>query len=150
MSATVHQMPILIDGRVVDISEDEAERIRQKYGIKKGTPRSVDYSPTPNELLRNAARQASYAVDLATTQTEVQHRIMGFALTALEYLEDLISGKIPEASCVLRAKYADKHLSRAGFGEIKHINSMNQHLSREDVERIKQRALEASNEAQSG
>lgn len=77
---------------------------------------------------------------------DIGARIQEFAPTALAVLEDVIAGRT-EASIAIRAKYASAHLGRAGFGEVRKIASINTHLSRDDIEAIKDRAIHAARDA---
>ena len=71
-------------------------------------------------------------------------RIKEFAPKALVLLEEIIEGKHDEASIALRARYADRHLDRAGLAPIKKIAVATGHLSRNDIEEIKRRATGAA------
>lgn len=73
---------------------------------------------------------------------QLWEQIQNFAPQAEQFLEDLISGKI-ECSPALRAKYASAHLARAGHGEITKAQVMHAQLTKDDVERIKLRSIEA-------
>jgi predicted transcriptional regulator len=89
-------------------------------------------------------------VELLTAEMDAEtvdigRRIREFAPKALEYLERIIEGREPGASVALRAKYAAQHLGRAGYGEITKVHSLNATVTREDIEAIKSRALEARN-----
>jgi hypothetical protein len=61
-------------------------------------------------------------------------------------VQDLITGKIEGASTALRAKYANLSLARAGFGEIRNISISHETLTREQIEAIKARAMNAAKE----
>lgn len=74
-------------------------------------------------------------------------RIKEFAPRALQLLEDVIEGHHEEASIALRARYADRHLDRAGYTPVRKIAVATGHLSREDVEDIKRRATGAAVES---
>ena len=74
-------------------------------------------------------------------------RIKEFAPKALVLLEEIIEGKHDEASIALRARYADRHLDRAGLAPIKKIAVATGHLSRSDIEEIKRRATGAAVES---
>lgn len=69
-------------------------------------------------------------------------RVEAMVAPAMKVLEDIILGQneAQSASLALRAKYADKHLSRAGFGEIRKIAQMSGKLSSADIFEIKKRA----------
>lgn len=66
-------------------------------------------------------------------------RIQEFVPVALQLLEETIAGH-NDASLALRLKYADKHLGRAGLGEVRKIQAMHGHLTRADIEELKARA----------
>src|SRR4030042_532855 len=67
-------------------------------------------------------------------------RILEFAPQCLDLLEDVIAGKKNDASIGLRVKTAQDWADRAGLGAVKKHQVMSAHLSREDLEEIKQRA----------
>jgi len=75
----------------------------------------------------------------------IARRIEEFAPQALSFLEDIIAGREPGASVALRAKVASGHLARAGYGEVRKVHTLHAHLSRSDIDAIKQRASEAIN-----
>lgn len=116
------------------------EDIAVTCGVTPQTVSNVRNSPIAKGRLanmRNALDQE--AIDIGA-------RIQEFAPTALAVLEDVIAGKI-EAPIAVRAKYASAHLGRAGFGEVHKVASINTHLSRADIEAIKERALSAAVDA---
>jgi DNA-binding transcriptional MerR regulator len=73
-------------------------------------------------------------------------RINRFAPTALALLEDIIDGR-RDAPMGLQAKTAENYLARAGYGPVHKAVNLSQHLTREDIERIKERAAAAQNES---
>ena len=77
----------------------------------------------------------------------IAKRIQDFAPTALELLEQIIEGKYEGASLALRAKYAHAHLARAGYGEVQKVHSVNTHLTPNELQEIKERAIRAAREA---
>lgn len=83
----------------------------------------------------------------AEIDTHIRQRIQTGALKALQVLEDIIEGRLP-ASTALRAKYASLHLARAGYGPLTRVNRVDQHLTHEDIEALKQRCSEASSNEQ--
>ena len=72
---------------------------------------------------------------------DVRRMIDIFSPVAEAFLQDLITGRYPEASLALRAKYASLALARAGYGPIHNVRSVHAALTREDIEAIKQRAV---------
>jgi predicted transcriptional regulator len=111
--------------------------IAENLGITPQTVSNVRNSPIGKEKVEIL----SAAMDAETV--DIGRRIREFAPKALEYLERIIEGREPGASVALRAKYAAQHLARAGYGEITKVHSLNATVSKEDIENIKQRALEA-------
>ena len=73
----------------------------------------------------------------------IAKRIEEFAPVALELLEDIMTGRQPGSSVALRAKVASSHLARAGYGEVHKAHVVSQHVTRDDIERIKERAASA-------
>ena len=108
--------------------------IAEALNITPQTVSNTRNSPIVKEQI-NKIQQAS---DLEVT--DIGSRIREFAPKALELLEGIIEGKMG-ASIQLRAKYASEHLGRAGYGEIKQIRSLTAQVSRDDIEKIKERAM---------
>lgn len=79
---------------------------------------------------------------LVRPSADVRHMIELFAPIAEVFLQDLIAGKYPEASLALRAKYASLALGRAGFGPIHNVRALHANLTKEDIEAIKERAVQ--------
>jgi predicted transcriptional regulator len=71
-------------------------------------------------------------------------RINKFAPVALQLLENIITGKEKDASIGLRARYADRHLDRAGYSPVKKTANVNTTLTRDDIEAIKERSRKAA------
>jgi len=115
-------------------------QISNALGVNKLTVSNTRNSVLGREKLE-AFRQAmdAEALDIGT-------RIQQFAPKALKVLEDIIEGNYEEASLALRAKYASQHLGRAGFGEVKKVASISRTLTRNDIERIKERAVNGARE----
>lgn len=116
------------------------EHIAQVCGVTPQTISNVRNSPVAKGKL------AQLRESLDQEAIDIGARITEFAPTALKLLEEVISGTI-EAPIAIRAKYASVHLGRAGFGEVHKVASINTHLSRDDIEAIKQRALDSATEA---
>lgn len=116
------------------------EYIAEVTGVTPQTVSNVRNSPVAKPTLERFRGQLdSEAVDIGA-------RIQEFAPKALEVLEGIITGEI-ESPVAVRAKYASAHLGRAGFGEVHKVASINTHLSRDDIEQIKARALDAAMDA---
>lgn len=81
---------------------------------------------------------------------ELGQRIQKFAPVALQFLENIINGeKIGDETpnIKMRARYADKHLERAGYGPVRKIASVSRHLTKDDIEDIKERSRKSAEEA---
>lgn len=113
--------------------------ISETLGITSQTVSNVRNSP----IGKDKVEVLTAAMDAETV--DIGRRIREFAPKALEYLERIIEGREPGASVALRAKYASMHLARAGYGEITKVHSLNATVSKDDIEAIKQRALQARN-----
>lgn len=114
--------------------------IAAAHGVTPQTISNLRNSPIARTKLSSLRETLdNEAIDIGT-------RIQEFAPTALRLLEEVISGEV-EAPIAIRAKYASVHLGRAGFGEVHKVASINTHLSRDDIELIKLRALEAASDA---
>jgi hypothetical protein len=80
-----------------------------------------------------SARADDIAVDVSL-------RIKRFAETVcLGFAEDLITGRVEGASLSLRARTTENYLARAGFGAITKVHSINERVTREDMEKLKER-----------
>lgn len=77
-------------------------------------------------------------------QASIQQRLNETTPFAIGLMEDIILGVRDGAgaSLAMRAKYADKHLERVGMGAIKKQITATGSLTRDRIERIKERALE--------
>lgn len=104
------------------------------------TVSNVRNSPVIQDKLTimRGARDA-YTVDIARD-------IQEFAPTALKVLKDIVGGQGigASASPALRAREANNWLDRAGHAPIKREEHLHGHLTRDDIEKIKDRALRAN------
>lgn len=116
------------------------EDIALACGVTPQTVSNVRNSPISKQKLTQLRTQ------LDAETIDIGARIQEFAPIALQLLEDVITGKV-ESPVAIRAKYASAHLGRAGYGEVKKIAAISTHLSRDDIEAIKERALQAALEA---
>lgn len=114
--------------------------IAESIGCTPQTVSNVRNSPLAREVLDQRMQQ------LDEQTYDMTERLKEFAPVAMRLLEEVIEGR-HGASIALRARYADKHLGRVGYGEIKKIASMHEHLTREDIEAIKLRAVQAAERA---
>ncbi len=114
--------------------------VAEATGVTPQTVSNLRNSPiAQGQLVQLRNALDSEAIDIGA-------RIQEFAPKALEVLEKVITGEL-ESPIAVRAKYASAHLGRAGFGEVHKVASINTHLSRSDIEEIKQRALSAAMDA---
>lgn len=113
--------------------------IGEELGITPQTVSNVRNSPIGKDKVEILVS----AMDAETV--DIGRRIREFAPKALELLENIIEGRVPGTSVALRAKYASQHLGRAGYGEITKVHSLNATVTKDDIEQIKQRALQAKN-----
>ena len=110
---------------------------------------AADLGCTPQTIsnVRNSPLAKSEIERLSGERDEVTmnvaRRIEEFAPVALDLIESIVRGRVPEASIALRAKLASSQLARAGYGEVHKMQSLHAELSREDIEQIKQRAIHA-------
>jgi hypothetical protein len=114
--------------------------IAESIGCTPQTVSNVRNSPLAKARIEslNDSRDAD-AISMA-------QRIEEFAPIALKLLENIVSGNVPEASIALRAKYASAHLGRAGYGEVHKMHALHAHVTGAEIERIKERALNAARE----
>jgi DNA-binding CsgD family transcriptional regulator len=125
--------------RMLALGHSNAD-IAEAHGVTAQTISNLRNSPVAKTKLHSLRETLdSEAIDIGA-------RINEFAPLALKLLEDVISGEV-EAPIAIRAKYASVHLGRAGFGEVKKIASVNTHLTRDDIELIKMRAIDSAREA---
>ena len=115
--------------------------IAEAIGCTPQTVSNVRTSPLAKAKIDSMSEQRD------SDTISIAARIEQFAPVALELLEQIVTGSVPEASIALRAKIASSHLSRAGYGEVHKAHILSQHLSREDIERIKTRAVNAAQSA---
>ena len=105
---------------------------------------TIGCTPQTVSNLRNSP-VAKLEIDRLSMQcdasvTDLSQRIEEFAPVALNLIENIIRGTMQDASLSLRAKLANSHLARAGYGEVHKVQSLHAHLSRGDIEGIKERA----------
>lgn len=157
-NANISYMPIkLPDGTIIPMTErvrEFGDRVRERARRERGTQNTQHNYALASQQISEMVEATNEAIDEAIevveatslTRQEIAQRINAFVPVALQFLEDVIAGKYP-ASIALRAKYADKHLARAGYGIVLRSTNlnMNQTLEASDIENIKQRALAAQN-----
>jgi hypothetical protein len=112
-------------------------QIAAALGVTPQTVSNVRNSPVARVKLMELQSQ------LDETLIEVQNRIRSVAPTAQNLLEDIITGSVP-AHISLRAKYASELLNRAGLSPVHRIASVSTTLTRDDIESIKRRAIDAA------
>ncbi len=109
--------------------------IADAIGCTPQTVSNVRNSPLGKaEIARLAAERDVDAISIS-------QRIEEFAPVALTLIEQIVRGEVPEASIALRAKLASTHLARAGYGEVHKVQALHAHLTRDEIEAIKERAL---------
>lgn len=116
-------------------------QIADSMGMSKMQVSNVVNSPIIQDRLAimNGARDA-YTIDLARDIRE-------FAPKCLDLLKEIISGDTEGvgqlASPALKARVAIDVLDRAGYAPVKNINmqSAHVHLTKEDIDQMKQRVL---------
>lgn len=114
----------------------------QQIAAKVGTTAQMVSNTRNSELGRKRIAELSGQRDADAVQ--MRKRIDEFADISQDLLEDIIAGKYEEASLAMRAKYADRHLSRAGHGTISKNVGISAHLSGEQIEEIKANAIKAA------
>ena len=115
--------------------------IADAIGCTPQTVSNVRNSPIAKEEIgRLSEGRDSATVDIA-------RRIEEFAPVALTLIERIVRGQMPEASMALRAKLASSQLARAGYGEVHKVQALHAHLSRSDIDAIKERAQRAVDDA---
>lgn len=115
--------------------------IAEKLNITPQTVSNVRNSPLVDDIIKKLmAERDADAVSVAK-------RIEAFTPVAVQLLEGVIAGNVPGASIALRAKYADRHLARTGYGVVTKVQSLHGTLSKDDIEDIKARAVKAAEEA---
>lgn len=122
---------------------EKGSDIAESLGVSKAM---VSYTKN-SKLARDKIDIMRAAMDADTVDVGI--RIQEIAPKALEVLEGIIqgSGEYKEASLALRARYADKHLDRAGYSPVKKLAVATQHLTKEDIEKIKERAIASAMES---
>jgi hypothetical protein len=132
--------------------EQHHEIIRQVVLGRTNVAIAADMDLTPQTIsnVRNnpVAQQviATHMVKRDESVADIVRQMEAFSPVAEKLLEDIISGKM-DASLSLRAKYADKHLGRTGYGEVRKIQSLHGTLTKDDIDDLKDKALAAAREA---
>lgn len=108
------------------------------------SPQMVSYTKN-SKVVEDKVAIMQGAMDADTVDLGV--RINKFAPIALQYLEDLVSGKEKDVSAALRARYADKHMDRAGYSPVKRIAKVSAHLTAGEIEEIKDRSRNSARKA---
>jgi hypothetical protein len=159
MPAEVTKIPLrLSNGVLVEQTESSiaaAERIKKQLNRQQRNESRTETNAFNHRRYLHAQSQIEEYLNTelpervysnAEINAYVQQRIQDFAPTALDVLEDIITGKLP-ASLALRAKYAHLHLCRAGYPPITKVSSISGTLTREDIEALKQRATQSKEES---
>lgn len=110
------------------------KEVAENLGISPQTVSNTRNSPLAKEKL------AWFQEKMDLDALEMSQRIQRFAPRALSYLEDIIAGEVEGVSVALRAKYADKHLGRAGHGEVKKSVNVTGTLTKDEIEALKRRS----------
>jgi len=114
--------------------------IAREVGCSAATVGNVRNSPVVQDKLAimRGARDA-YTIDIAKD-------IQEFAPKALDLLKNIVMGKGvgTNASPALRAKEANSFLDRAGFGAVRKEQHVHAHLTAEEIDAIKERAMGVS------
>jgi len=118
-----------------------AEFIARQIGVSGATVRNVKNSPVVQERLDilNAKRDQQ-TLDVAA-------HIDRIAPKSIQLLEDIITGTGDgvDAPISLRARTAENNLDRAGYGAVKKFQGAVGHFTGEDIEKLKQEALQRMN-----
>lgn len=78
---------------------------------------------------------------------DVAKRIQDLAPDALNVLKNILNDEEGKASLALKARVAESLLDRAGHSKIQKVHTLNTHLTGDQLEAIKRRALEKAREA---
>ena len=130
--------------------EKHHEITRQIVEGRTNTAIAADLGCTPQTIsnVRNSPLAKSEIDRLSAgrdeTTMEISRRIEEFAPVALQLIENIVRGQVPEASIALRAKLAAGQLARAGYGEVQKIQSVTHRITRDEIEAIKERARESA------
>lgn len=134
-----------------DLHKEIARRIHlgQKNVV---IAKAVGCDPQTVSLVRNSPVVQEHlaimggAADADTV--DISKRIQELAPQALDVLEEVMNAK-EQASLALRAKVAESLLDRAGHAAVRTIRSegIHAHLTSNDLDKIRQRALEKAREA---
>jgi plasmid maintenance system antidote protein VapI len=74
---------------------------------------------------------------------DITERVRRFMPVALDYLESIVRGE-EDVTPGLRARTAENYLSRGGYGTVQKVASVHQHISRSEIEELKERARSAA------
>ena len=106
-------------------------------GVTPQTVSNVRNSPV------GRARLSEYSADLDQIMFSTQSSIKEFAPTASSVLKSIVDGSMP-APVSIRARYAADLLDRAGLSAVRKVASISTTLTRDDIEAIKARAVQAA------
>lgn len=106
-------------------------------GVTPQTVSNVRNSPS------GRTRLLEYTHSLDQLMLDTQSSIREFAPVARDVLTGVVDGTIP-APITLRARYAADLLDRAGLSAVRKVMSVQTTLTREEIDAIKSRALEAA------
>jgi hypothetical protein len=126
--------------RMVVLGKSNVE-IAESLNITPQTVSNVRNSPLVADILKKLMHERDEET------VNISKRIEEFTPVAVRLLEEVIAGNIPGASIALRAKYADRHLARTGYGVVTKVQSLHGTLSKDDIEDIKARAVRAAEDA---
>ena len=115
--------------------------IADQIGVSSATVNNVKNSPVVQERMGilNAKRDQQ-TLDVAS-------HIDRIAPKSIQLLEEIITGTGAgtEAPISLRARTAENNLDRAGYGAVKKFQGAVGHFTGDDIEKLKQEALERMN-----
>jgi len=115
--------------------------IAAELGIGASTVSYVRNSPLGRLVLKEmAAKRDEVAI---TKEIDIARRVQEYAPKALALLEEIIEGKQEEASIALRQNTAKHYLGMAGHSPIQKVATLSGSLSRDELEELKGRAVEA-------
>lgn len=128
--------------RLVSLGEKNKD-IAEKLQISREMVSHVRNS----KLVKDKVDIMVAAMDAETIDLGI--RIREFAPKALSFLEKLVQGEdeCKDASLALRARYADRHMDRAGYTPVRKLAVATGRLTPDDIENIKKRARESAREA---
>jgi hypothetical protein len=113
--------------------------IAEALGVTPQTVSNIKNSPLAKEKVEELQNSMDERV------RDIHKRIQALQPEALDALEGVLRGQYDnDPHPVLKTKVATTLLAMGGNGPVQKVHSLNEHVTREDIEKLKERAREAA------